>query len=98
MGPLEQSALTAAGTAISRSWEFSIVTGIQMLVMVVEFLFILVMFRTLRSELEKRDQREQRELEVREKEINAKENLAISLTKLAERVGGFKCSAVQKMP
>ena len=93
MGPLEQSALTAAGTAISRSWEFSIVTGVQMLVMTVEFLFIVVMFRAWRSDLEKR---EKRELEVREKEITAKENLAVSLAKLADRVGGFKCSAVQK--
>lgn len=96
MGPLETTAINAASAAISRSWEFSIVTGIQMIVMVDEYLFILLLFRAFRNELKKRDQREQRELEVREKEIVAKENLAVSLTKLAERVGGFQCSAVQK--
>jgi hypothetical protein len=89
--------LNTAASAISKSWEFSIVTGVQMVVIAVEFFFILMIFRVLLSELKKRDEREKRELEIREKEVFAKENLAISLTKLAERVGGFKCSNIQKM-
>lgn len=89
--PTSQSAFDAANTAISKSWEFSIVTGIETTIIGILLFFLVAMFRSWRVEASKRDEREERDMAIREKEITAKENLAIALTKLAEKVGGFKC-------